>query len=281
MALKHRIGKLELICLSDGLLSSSVDYVLGMKSDEANDIAGATQCGKIDIPVNVFYFERDGARILIDAGSGSQMQAGLGRLPESLRTAGIAPESITHVLLTHLHPDHSDGLIDNASEPIFPKATIVLHEDEYNFWMGPASEPETAHLKKRRAQNRKDIAPYRARLMLVRDGDVFLGCSPLLSPGHTPGHTCWRIETGAEDLIAVGDTVHFAAIQFASPRTSVKYDLDPDLARASRLKILDWVASHKLTIAGAHITAPGLGTVLVRDGGYQFLPVETHGTQES
>jgi glyoxylase-like metal-dependent hydrolase (beta-lactamase superfamily II) len=272
MALKYLIGDLEIVCVSDGTLKSSLDYVIGMTTEDARRVAGSPDDGSLIIPVNNFVFERENARILIDAGTGNTLQPTLGKLPGALREAGYPPESITHVLLTHLHPDHSDGLVDEDLNAVFPNAMLLLHEKEYQFWTQPSEPSETAHVRKRRARNQLDIGPYLDRLKLMRDGETHLGCSPILIPGHTPGHTCWRIDTGGQDLMAFGDLVHFSAIQFPFPETAVKYDLDPGLARETRLRLLDQLATHGSLVAGAHVTAPGLGTV-VRDGaGYRFVP---------
>ena len=154
----------------------------------------------------------------------------LGKLPHALRETGYPLESFTHVLLTHLHPDHSDGLVDDDLNAVFPNATLVLHETEFQFWTRQDDRGETAHVRKRRARNQLDIKPYLDRLKLMRDGETFLGCTPILVPGHTPGHTCWRIESGAQDVMAFGDVIHFSAIQFPFPETAVKYDLDPERA---------------------------------------------------
>lgn len=275
MSRRYKIGDLEVVCISDGTLRSSLDYVMGLDRDTARRISDAPDDDVLTIPVNNFVFEREGARLLIDGGSGTKMQATLGRLPAGLSAAGYPPESITHVLLTHLHPDHADGLIDEDMNAVFPNAALLVHEVEFSFWMGEPREGESDHVKRRRARNQADVKPYRDRIRLMRDGESFLGCSPLLAPGHTPGHTCWRIETGGPDLMAWGDVVHFAAIQFPLPETAVKYDLDPDLARDTRLRLLDLIAREGLVVAGVHVSAPGIGTVVREGAGYRFVPMQS------
>jgi hypothetical protein len=95
-----RIGELDVCCVTDGILKTSVDFILGMEREEALRISGAEPDGTLPIPVNNFVFRRDGATMLIDAGAGNTMQPTLGRLPDELRKAGHAPEAITHVILT-------------------------------------------------------------------------------------------------------------------------------------------------------------------------------------
>ncbi len=267
-----RIGELEITCVSDGILKSSLDFVLGMEREDARRVSGAGADSVLAIPVNNFVFRRGDATMLIDAGAGNTMQPTLGRLPGNLRAAGFAPAAITHVLLTHLHPDHANGLVDDDGRAIFPEAELVVHETEFNFWTAANDGSETEGVLRMRARNKINLGPYLDRVRLLRDGDVFLGCTPVLAPGHSPGHTCWRIDTGREALVAWGDLVHFSAIQIPYPATAVKYDLDADRARQSRMRMLDLIAAERLAVAGAHVDAPGLGYVAKTATGYAFEP---------
>jgi glyoxylase-like metal-dependent hydrolase (beta-lactamase superfamily II) len=268
-----RIGGLELKAFSDGILKTSTDFVLGMDQAQANDLTGASADGSVFIPVNNFLFQKDGATVLIDAGAGDTMQATLGRLPGNLIAAGHELDSITHIILTHIHPDHANGLVDAAGAALFPNAEILVHAQEFDFWMAENDGSENDKIKFQRARNKINLAPYLNRVRRMRDGDVALGCTPLLAPGHSPGHTVWRIGTGRDAFVAWGDLVHFSAIQISHPDSAVKYDLDPDLARRSRLRMLDMVANEGLAVAGAHVAAPGLGHLSRRGTGYVYDPM--------
>jgi len=267
-----RIGDFEVHAVSDGALKTSLDHLVGMPRREGEELVGETQHGAFFIPVNSFVVRHNAKTILIDAGAGRTMQPTLGELPANLKAGGIAPSSITHVVLTHIHPDHANGLVDEAGAPHYPAAELVVHEKEVDFWLAPASRPEPDNVRRNRARAVINLAPYRERLRCVRDGDDIFGLTPILSPGHTPGHTCWRIGSGSPALLAWGDVVHFSAIQISHPDAAVTYDLDKDLARASRQRILDMVAVERLAIAGAHVQGPGLGYVVRRGGRYTFVP---------
>jgi glyoxylase-like metal-dependent hydrolase (beta-lactamase superfamily II) len=267
------IGSLDVLCVTDGVLKSSIDFVLGLRREDAMRISGAEPDGALRIPVNNFVFRRGDATVLIDAGAGDTMQPTLGRLPANLRNAGVDPASITHIVLTHLHPDHANGLVDAEGGAVYENAEIVVHETELAFWMRENDGSEVESVLRMRARNRINLAPYMSRLKTMRDRESFLGCTPVLAPGHSPGHTCWIIETGAKAMIAWGDLVHFSTIQIEHPTIAVKYDLDADLARASRIAMLDRVAREGLVVCGAHVSAPGIGRV-TRDGeGFRFAPL--------
>jgi glyoxylase-like metal-dependent hydrolase (beta-lactamase superfamily II) len=83
----------------------------------------------------------------------------------------------------------------------------------------------------------------------------------MLRPGHTPGHTNWLIQSGGERILIWGDIVHLAPVQLARPEARLIYDVDSELAAATRQRVLDWVASERLVVAGAHLGFPGFGRV--------------------
>ena len=75
-----------------------------------------------------------------------------------------------------------------------PNAEIIVLAREHDFWMADDGAGDAEMVRKTRARNRVNLAPYRERLRLVRDGEEVLGCTALCAPaGHSPGHTCWRI----------------------------------------------------------------------------------------
>jgi glyoxylase-like metal-dependent hydrolase (beta-lactamase superfamily II) len=272
MAQLFHVGGLEVKGFSDGGLKTSLDFVLGMERAQSEELAGPTSDGSLFIPVNNFVFRRGDATVLIDAGAGNTMQPTLGKLPISLQAEGINPADVTHIILTHIHPDHANGLINDAGEAVYPQAEILVHEQELDFWMGDNNGSEPEGIRRVRARNKINMRPYRDRIRRMCEGDDVLGCTPLLAPGHSPGHTCWRIGCGREAFVAWGDLVHFSAIQISHPDAAVKYDLDPDLARQSRLRMLDMIATERLAAAGAHVNAPGFGYLKRQGSGYRFEP---------
>lgn len=268
-----RVGNVDVEGLSDGILKTSLDLVIGMDRAEADRLVGGTQNGSLYIPVNNFLIRRGGKVILIDAGAGNTMQPTLGKLPDNLRAAGIEPAAITHIVMTHLHPDHANGLVDDSGRPHYPNAEIVVHATEADFWMRPDVENDEDRVKKNRARTAINLKPYRDRLRRVRDGEEFSGFTPVLAPGHTPGHTCWLLAAdNGGGFMALGDVVHLSAIQISHPDTALTYDLDKDLAVKSRKRILDMAASERLAIAGAHVNAPGFGYVVRKGASFAFEP---------
>lgn len=263
-----RIGKMRVTVVSDGILKTGLDCVLGLTPDECARLAGCAYDAPIHLPVNAFLIEHGDEKILVDAGSGTQMQPTLGKLPENLRAIGVPPEAITTILLTHLHADHANGLIDEAGTALYPKAELILHEAESRFWLErDAGTADSERVQRTLMAAKRATAPYNGRIRTVPDGEARPGISALLQPGHTPGHTSWLIRSGEERLLIWGDIVHLAAVQVPRPDASLVYDVDPALAPQTRAKVFGWVADERLPVAGAHLH-PGFALVRRQGSGY-------------
>jgi glyoxylase-like metal-dependent hydrolase (beta-lactamase superfamily II) len=72
-------------------------------------------------------------------------------------------------------------------------------------------------------------------------------------------------------LIVVGDTVPHSAVSFAHPQWRFGFDAIPELAAASRRKLLERAATEKTRLIGYHWPWPGVGFAERRDGAYRFV----------
>jgi glyoxylase-like metal-dependent hydrolase (beta-lactamase superfamily II) len=270
---RRQIGDITVTALSDGVLAAPLDVVLGVERTEIERLAGRKPGELLPIAVNAFLLERAGRWALVDTGSGNSMGPTLGKLPQNLRALGVAPERIETIFLTHLHPDHSNGLVDDAGNAIYPNAQVILHETEAAFWLDrDEASGATERIRRNIAKTAITMAPYRERMRTVRDGEAVPGISALLLAGHTPGHTGWLVQSGKDGLLIWGDLVHLAAIQIARPDTGLVYDVDPQAACATRRRMFDRVAADKLAVAGAHLDLPGFGTIVRKGAGFAFEP---------
>ncbi|GMA78741.1 hypothetical protein GCM10025880_51580 [Methylorubrum aminovorans] len=211
--------------------------------------------------------------MLIDSGYGHFGPATMGRVPAALALTGVKPEEIETVLLTHLHPDHAGGLVNEDGSAAYPNAELVVHATEAAHWLPDEALSRAPDEAKPYFENaRKAVSPYAARLRKHEGGELVPGITAVPLPGHTPGHCGMRIVSGDKSLLMWTDVVHMPAIQFKQPEAGVAFDVDGDQARATRKRVLDEVASEKTFIAGSHLEFPALGYV-ARDGaGYSFVP---------
>jgi len=177
-----RVSGFDVKSFSDGILKTSLDFVLGMERAQSEELVGRTADGSLFIPVNSFLFKRDAATVLIDAGAGNTMQPTLGKLPSNLKAAGIDPSDVTHIILTHIHPDHANGLVDDEGEAVYPNAEVLVHAQELDFWMAENDGSESDVVKRVRARNKINMKPYLERIRRMHDGEKVLGCTPWWRP---------------------------------------------------------------------------------------------------
>lgn len=201
---------------------------------------------------------------------------GFGVVVQNIEAAGYAIEDIATVLLTHLHPDHSNGLVQADGTKTFPNAEIVVRDTEYEYWMDdrnmkdPSNEIEQVSFQMAQTA----MAPYEGLIRTFgRDEkEPVSGIQAIEAPGHTPGHTAYLIESNGEKLLIWGDIVHNATIQLNRPDEKLVLDVNPELAIVTRKRILDWAAEERLLVSGMHLSFPGLGHVLKEVNHYIHVP---------
>ena len=271
---KIQVGDITVTAVSDGILQTALDCIVGLAPEECARLAGSAYDAPIFLPVNAFLIERGDRKLLIDAGAGTAMQPTLGKLPENLRAIGAPPQEIATVLLTHLHSDHANGLIDAEGQANYPNAELILHERESRFWLErDAADGDSERVRRTLLASKRATAPYRDRIRTVPDGEALPGISAMLQPGHTPGHTCWLIHSGDERLLIWGDIVHLASVQVPRPDAALIYDVDPVLAPKTRAKVFGWVADERLPVAGAHLPFPGFATLAHQGDGFTIAAI--------
>ncbi len=216
-------------------------------------------------------------RVLVDTGSGFSDQEGsnIGRLGIAMQTAGISPNSINVVILTHAHPDHLGGLVHHETQDaIFPNAEIVISDVELDFWtdnnvsmqlpdwMGPFLPG---------IQSVMETMDGRFRTISAGD-EIVSGIRSIASPGHTKGHISIVLEAGDQELLIVGDSITNIHIDFENPDWLFAFDLEPETASNTRKRLLDMAATDGMLILGYHFPFPGLGYALKRSSAWQWYP---------
>uniref|UniRef100_I2Q721 Zn-dependent hydrolase, glyoxylase n=1 Tax=Desulfovibrio sp. U5L TaxID=596152 RepID=I2Q721_9BACT len=273
-------GDVEVTALYDGGGAIPQDILHGAP---AKDISGLLADACIDpaagspLAINAFLLNTGANLVLVDTGAGTFFGTRAGLLPANLRAAGYAPEDVDTVLITHLHVDHALGLAGADGEAAFPKAVVRVRDADAAYWLDdalPAKVPEAK--KPGLTALRAAVAPYRSAgtwKPFAAGETPVAGVAAMPLPGHTPGHTGFRVDSQGKSLLLFGDIIHVAAVQFPKPSVTIDFDVDQPAARAARARLMAQAVKECWTIGGAHLPFPGLGRIRPQGQGYAWLPV--------
>ncbi|WP_439496565.1 AidB family quorum-quenching N-acyl homoserine lactonase [Bosea sp. (in: a-proteobacteria)] len=263
-------GSYQVRTLHDGIFEAPLDVLIHAEGQAARDEAVA-RWGKpkVSIAVNCFVLKGADGITLVDAGTGPSWGEAMGHAPAAMASAGIAPEQVEHVLITHLHGDHALGLFD-GDRARFPNAGIIVPEADLGFFGDEANRARTPQNKQGgfaiAATLRKH---YAGRISPVPAGAVRPGIALIPLPGHTFGHSGYLIE-GEESLMLWGDALHLSDLQASDPEIGFVYDFDAATALASRRSVLARSAREGWLVSGGHIE--GFRRVVGNGPGYELIP---------
>ncbi|MFD1341600.1 MBL fold metallo-hydrolase [Litorisediminicola beolgyonensis] len=274
---RFTLGEARITILTDGHLELPADG-LGINADPEEVRAFLTSYFLSPetnyAHTNHVVIELGETRLLVDAGSGSRFLPTAGRLMRSLDEAGIDPNSLTHLFITHAHPDHIWGIRDDFDEAILPGAAKIVGAAEHAFWTEDglaASMPTEMQQMVVGAQN--SLTVEGADWQLVSDGaELAPGIRAIDTPGHTPGHMSLVVESGDQQLLVTGDALNHAYMNFAHPGWVNGFDMDADQTVATRQSLLDMAASDRMAVLGYHFPFPGIGHVMRMGEAYAFVP---------
>jgi glyoxylase-like metal-dependent hydrolase (beta-lactamase superfamily II) len=270
------VGDIEVTALNDGLFHLKVSELLNAEPGEVD--AALTHMflkEPVDTSVNGFLVNTGTKLVLVDTGCGAYCGPETGKLVQSLKAAGYAPEQVDEIYITHFHGDHVGGLIADGQR-VFANATVRADKRESDFWLSQANMDKAP-------DNRKDtfkgamgaLNPYvSAGKFKPFDGDSELvpGVRAVASYGHTPGHTAYRVDSGGQTLMLWGDLMHVAAVQFPHPAVTIKFDSDSTAAAATRAKAYADAAKNGWWVASAHLSFPAFGHIAAQGSGYHYVP---------
>ncbi len=211
----------------------------------------------IPLDVDALLVRTPGHVVLLDTGLGLRFH---GVLIASLAKAGVSPDQVTDVFLTHSHLDHVGGLLDAHGHSAFPNAVIRMSANEWAYMQSQGSAKAMAVA----------IGP---QVKTFEPGQpVIPGITPAASYGHTPGHVIYEVSSGDKTLIDIGDTAHNVVVSLAKPDWPITFDGDKaEAAKARRAELTRLADTHALIFA-PHFPFPGVGRIERAGDGFVFKP---------
>ncbi|MER2107094.1 MAG: MBL fold metallo-hydrolase [Solibacillus sp.] len=275
----RKLGAAIVTTLLDGYLDIPKELFSGIKKeDEINLILDSSSPDTYKILMNGFLINQNGQLTLVDPGGSIYAEPTLGQLMENLKSIGVSPDQIDNVLLTHIHPDHSYGLLDENGEKAFKNAQLFVHEKDLEFWMDGRNASKVHPIFEITFElTKKAYLLYKDQCRTFsKEEEILPGIFTIESPGHTFGHTCFLFQSENEKLLIWGDMAHIPELEVPKPEIEFLMDLDPELALKSRKRIFDMASREQLLVAAMHADFPGFGYVKRNADSYLFVKEQWH-----
>ena len=232
--------------------------------------------GRIVVTIGGFLIETGDHKAVMDLGFGPMTVEFPGFGPfmggkflDSLAQTGVSREDVTEVIYTHLHLDHVGWTTVEANGGralTFPNARHLCAKAEWDFWIGDETgmgpHPETVQ------------QPLEGKIKFISGGaEVVPGMTALSTPGHTPGHTSFRLDAGDQQIYLIADLLH-SEVQFYEAGWSVVFDVDPEQARKSREGIYPTLAKPNVIVADGHFANQVFGRLTHEGAKWVWTPLE-------
>ena len=266
------VGSLKVIALRDGELFLPSGALVNLSEQDLKTISNDENSRLAYSNVNAYLVQSENQNLLIDSGCRDLFGPTCGFVQEALKEAGLVPNDITDIFLTHLHPDHIAGTINTDGTAVFENATLKVLDLEYNFWSSQDFDETEVNGADWANLAKAVLHAYKDRLeTLSFDSDIAPGVSSVSIPGHTPGHSGFRVDDGNESLIQMGDILHVPNLQLINPNVATVFDIDPEAALKSRKGVLDMVSTDKMLCTSGHMLDQKFGYLEKNGTGYNFI----------
>jgi glyoxylase-like metal-dependent hydrolase (beta-lactamase superfamily II) len=256
-----RIGELDAMALMDGAIEVPNDnkvFGVGLKPEDVAAVLSTNglPTDKLQLTIHPLLVKTADRVLLFDTGAGGLFGPTTGKLQASFTEAGVDPQGVTDIFISHSHGDHVGGLVNAEGKPAFPNATIHI------------SKPEWEHLSGQ-DQYKAMAAAMTPKLDAFAPGaELVPGVVQAVEiKGHTPGHSGYRVTSGSESILYVGDSMHHYIVSVQKPEWTIAFDTDNAVATASRVALIDDLAVSGARVYAVHFPFPGVGKMQKQGAG--------------
>jgi glyoxylase-like metal-dependent hydrolase (beta-lactamase superfamily II) len=257
-----KIGDIDVIAVNDGEGKLSRDYIPSLDWDTHASLLDGE--GNFPIALGCFLIKTKDRNVLVDAGLGPVTFPPFrgGDLPANLAEAGVTPDDIDIIVLTHLHIDHIGWLAQNGA-PYFPNAAIRFGAKDLDQFIH-AENPDQF------TKPVYDVIEPTGRIETITgDENIAPGVDVLQTPGHTLGHISVVVSSGEQRAFLLGDAMACPA-QLEDAEWAAMSDIDPKLSTRSREALYKEMESPGAVAVASHFPDLKFGRVLQGKGKRYF-----------
>jgi glyoxylase-like metal-dependent hydrolase (beta-lactamase superfamily II) len=270
-----KIGEFSAVSLRDGVLEFPNDnkvFGVGHTPEEVAALLSAAglPTDKLQLGLEPLLVKTGDRVMLFDTGAGTNFGPSAGKLAVSFAESGVDQQTVTDIFISHVHGDHVGGMLNPVGELVFPNARIHLSKPEWAFLSGLTDEQaKSIGLDGHTAL----VAAIKSKVEAFAPGaELVPGVVKAVDiKGHTPGHSGYKITSGPESLLYIGDTMHHSIISVQKPDWPMNFDANQATGAKSRAAVLAQSIVDGQRIYAVHFPFPGLGKFEKRGDGAAWV----------
>jgi glyoxylase-like metal-dependent hydrolase (beta-lactamase superfamily II) len=277
---RFKIGGYDAVALKDGGIEEPVDgksFVVGQSNEAVGAVlkAGGAPADHFEFSIQPLLVHAGVYVLLFDTGAGKFFGDIAGKLPESMMAAGEKPTSVTDIFISHAHGDHIGGLLTSTGALAFPNATIHMSAPEWK-WLSGISADEAKNFGIQQVSAL--VSAIKPKVVPFEPGaDLIPGVVTAVElKGHTPGHSGYRIGSGADSVLVIGDAMHSYLVSVRKPSWQVAFDGDKQLGATTRVALVKSSVASGQRLYSEHFPFPGIGKIVEGKDGASWQSESLH-----